>query len=88
MFYLRKITEDKVESNFSLGYNYSYTHKDVNPKGFEELCISIYGEDLPTLVNNIFGIIVARDGQFIFPLFRSSDYYIMTENGKTFSKLM
>ena len=81
MFILRTIT-DSSEQNFNLGEFYTITYKLTSPNTWKELI----AEFDPINLDSCYAIIIGEHGD---KHFISSDYhhYIMTEGGKTFSKL-
>ena len=80
MYTLRVIEQDGRVSNQNLGDNYSVTHK-ATCKEYEKLAITA------TTNERTYAIIVGNDGKVVFPLFDNKNYFVMTENGKTFEKL-
>jgi len=86
MFYLRKIDkENKRESNSTLGKTYVYEHKDLCKDWDYRLkhVLDWMSEDDK---ERCFGIVYDEGGSPT-PLFGSSDNYIMTDSGRTYSKL-
>lgn len=83
MFYLRRIKHDNVIINIALGKTYVYINKDISNQEFKRWYESLYEDDE---IEDCFGFVINFDGNPI-ALFRDSEYYIMTENGKTFESL-
>ena len=86
MFVLRKIEkETKRQSNFCLGKNYSFIHKGNSIDSFNG-CLSIMDWMTNSAKEMCYAVISDEDG-YLIPLFEESDNYIMSESGKTFSKV-
>ena len=83
MFILRRITEDSVEINTWMGSDYVLIFKETNHEEFKKVIIEWPESDLVDL----FGVITFDYGESIMPLYRGSLYYVMTVDGKTFSKI-
>lgn len=79
MFALRKITNDGLEMNFSLGDSYTLVTKDRSPKEFEDKM-----KDHPNY-DEAYAFIYWKDG--VLPLYRGQQNYIVSENGATYSNL-
>lgn len=92
MFILRRYTSEHNEVNESLGDSYNLVKKEINPEEFNRT-YKIWagvGEDLiedNLVTDGIYMFIIYKDGREIIPLHKASTYYIMTENGKTFSNI-
>ena len=86
MFILRKIEkETKRQSNFCFGKNYSFIHKGNAADSFNG-CLSVMDWMTNAAKEKCYAVISDEDDCFI-PLFEESDNYIMSESGKTFSKV-
>lgn len=86
MLYLRKIEkESKTESNTCLGETYVYENRDLC-KDWNHRLETVLDWMNDTAKSECFGLICDVDGRAI-PLFHSSDNYIVTESGKTYTKL-
>lgn len=85
MFILRKIEkETKRQSNFCLGCSYTYAHAADNEPLFKNL---FHRTDVPeVLMPDVYGIVVDSYENYI-PLYNNYENYIMTESGKTFSRV-
>jgi len=86
MFYLRKIeSENKRESNISLGSSYVYESKDLCNDWENRVseCLDWMNDEAK---ERVFAIVFDSLGHPI-PLFRSDDNYIVTESGRTYAKL-
>lgn len=81
MFVLRKITEEKLQSNTSLGESYTLIRKDDNPKEFKEMSLNVWNEAEP---KNTFAFVLDVNGK-PYGLFKNQFNYIMASNGQTFS---
>ncbi len=79
MFALRKITNDGLEMNFSLGDSYTLVIKDRSPKEFEDKM-----KDHP-FYDKAYAFIYCKDE--ILPLYKTQKNYIVSENGTTYSNL-
>ncbi len=87
MFILRKITkkqEDSGQINIDLGSRYTLTNKINHPTKFKSIMKDIFdnlNEDIT------YAFISTEDGSDIYPLYTTQHNYIMTESGKTFTKV-
>lgn len=79
MFTLRKITNDGLEMNFSLGDSYTLVTKERSPKEFEDKM-----KDHP-FYDKAYALIYCKDE--ILPLYKTQKNYIVSENGTTYSNL-
>lgn len=79
MFTLRKITNDGLEMNFSLGDSYTLVIKERSPKEFEDKM-----KDHP-FYDKTYAFIYWKDE--ILPLYKNQKNYIVSENGTTYSNL-
>lgn len=86
MFVLRRIEkETKRQSNLCLGKNYSFIHKGNSADSFNGF-LSVMDWMTNSAKEACYAVVSDEDGCFI-PLFEESDNYIMTESGKTFSRV-
>tara|TARA_R100001244_G_C5079068_1_gene113415 strand:+ start:128 stop:427 length:300 start_codon:yes stop_codon:yes gene_type:complete len=86
MFILRSITPNGEEYNTELGEKYIYIDKFESDQFEDEWCVSEncrHGAE-----DNAFGVVTFGKKQEAMPLWYSSENYIMTDNGKTFCKLI
>lgn len=87
MFILRRVIDEQgsaqSEINNEVGTNYSFITKGRNKKQFDS-SFEI-GKYKSEEYDEIFGFVLGSGGEF--PLFVKDTYYIMTETGKTFSRL-
>jgi len=74
---------DKIQTNQIIGDNYNLIESYESHEEFDKLA-SEFPEDYK---EKVFGFIVCNHGGDIIPLFKERDWYIMTESGKTFSRL-
>lgn len=82
MFILRRINTEGLECNMCLGEDYIVTRKAENKERFESLAKAwSCGTD------EIYAFITSDNATKMQPLYKKSRYYIMTENGKTFSNI-
>lgn len=83
MFILRRITSEGNESNQIIGESYNEIHSIYNEEEFKKteklLCFPEKEE--------IYSYLSFKNGSEILPLYRKSNYYMMTENGATFKNL-
>lgn len=83
MFILRRIIEKGGdECNTAIGHHYALILKSRNQNEFEK-AQSIFDIHQET----IFGFISDKDGQ-LTPLYDGSAYYMMTESGATFERIV
>jgi len=83
MFILRRIIEKGGdECNTAIGYHYALILKSRNKEEFEraQKFFDIHQE-------SVFGFISDSSGQ-LTPLYDGSVYYMMTENGATFERIV
>ena len=83
MFILRRITEEQMEINTCLSLDYVYISKEKSLSQFNKEVSEWTGED----TKDVYGLIVYDNGESLIPLYNESYYYIMTNDGKTFSNL-
>lgn len=84
MFVLRRILKKNcMESNTSIGSEYSAVLKHRNPDEFAEI---IEAYQLEVFEDKMYGVILYGDSN-IYPLYKNSDHYIMSSNGTTFEKI-
>ena len=94
MFALRKITEEQTEMNIDLGKSYTIVHQ-LSKSEFDRLFNVVYKEtietsdsmDLKDMRERVYAFVTTENGFEILPIFRNHKNYIMTESGKTFSKI-
>ena len=85
MFILRRVSGAGVEMNHDLGSDsYTLITKERNEEEFERSNKAFYGKGDPD--EKVYGYVGNGDGKLI-PLYSNQSNYIMTETGKTFSKL-
>lgn len=87
MFYLRRITKDKTAINITLGESYNWIQKDVSPEQFRNIFKDFYSDESDD-PDRIDSFIISEGGRNIIPIYNTNNYYIMTENGKTFQSLI
>lgn len=94
MFTLRRITGDGVQINTELGSKYNYIDRFASKEAFERIYRKAYGDNVETPKYNpdsendeerIFAFI--ENESLIQPLWCNQKSYIMTDGGKTFSRL-
>lgn len=83
MFILRRITLELMQINTYLGLEYVVILKDLSKLDFERTTEQWTSEDK----KNLYGVITFDAGESIMPLYEDSTYYIMIEDGKTFSNV-
>lgn len=92
MFYLRVINPDGSDFNTKLGDSYTVTQREVSYDSFRKIFKDVFGKphvaDLDSeadeYTKNVFAFI-SFDGGAKIELLKNQSYFIMTENGKTFS---
>jgi hypothetical protein len=92
MYTLRRITKEDLESNTSLGNEYSLINRETNYEKFRETFFKVFNEECTadsdnTFAKECYGFVVSQVGEKIHPLYKKQWNYIMTESGKTFSNL-
>lgn len=80
---LRIVNKERIEINHILGDEYTIISKTKNKKRFTETIKLHCGNKVP---DNIHSIVISSLGT-VFLLEKDCQYYIMTENGSTFSNL-
>ena len=84
MFILRRIDPKFGEINTNLGEYYSLISKEKNNEQFKET-VNQWDEDIK---DKMYGVIIFDDDSgSLMPLYRGSEYYIMTSDGRTFSNI-
>lgn len=83
MFILRRITQKLIEINTCLGSDYVFITRERNDEEFKRTT----KEWLKNDTENVYGLITFKNGEDIMPLYKKSQYYIMTSDGKTFSNI-
>jgi hypothetical protein len=83
MFVLRRINEESVEVNTYLGIYYTLILASKNKAEFCKTTEQWKMDDL----EGVYGVITFDDADSIMPLYEGSEYYIMTDSGKTFAKV-
>lgn len=84
MFVLRRITSEGLVSNLVIGNDYSIIRHEESPDMFYHTA-SKMGWEVDLDVFNAF--IVANNGTKVFPLYKKSVYYVMTDLGNTFERV-
>lgn len=85
MFILRQISADGLESNRTIGQFYELIRKSTQEKAFKELYYRLF-ECEQSKDNTIYAFVIDENGA-VWHLFSGGWDYIMTESGKTFSKI-
>ena len=94
MYTLRTIQE-QTEHNQMLGSNYSVIRRDESPEEFRDIFKRCFGrehvsdgdETADKYTKDTYAIICNNDGLILIPLYKGEKYFVMTENGNTFSNL-
>jgi|GEM_PF-3679563 len=95
MFVLREVHEDGRTVNFEMGGYYEVTHKVNNEKEFNQLFLNHFGfsceteeeDDVGNYPKTTYGFIQSDNGLMI-GLQENHSYYVMTEKGTTFEKII
>jgi hypothetical protein len=77
-FILRRIDENKVETDTMLGGFYSYIEKEKSPNVFNEVVKEWNADEL----KGCYAVITFFEESFM-PLYEGSNYYVMTDTGGT-----
>ena len=86
MFVLRRVLNKcGTVSNTCIGKSYCVYTKDRNVNQFLDV---IRGSNIEHSVDDMFGALSCDDGGELIPLYNNSKYYVMTENGSTFERLI
>ena len=86
MFVLRRVLNKcGTVSNTCIGKSYCVYTKDCNVTQFLDV---ISGSNIEHSVDDMFGVLSCDDGGELIPLYNNSKYYVMTENGSTFERLI
>lgn len=95
MYTLRSISKTGLQRNENLGSNYSLVHRDYNYPEFQRQFKFIFDKDHVADndpesngdTKDTYAFVISENGGQIFPLYKTFDYYIMTDSGKTFDNL-
>lgn len=95
MFILRRISSHGVEMNFIIGNSYTIVTRFENYEDFKKSFKLVFGKDHVADLDktsdsddkNCFAFVSTENGDKIYPLWMNQSNYIMTENGKTFSRI-
>jgi len=85
MFTLRTVFDDKKERNNYLGNDFETFRKTSNDDEFNYYFKELFPNPEKNDLEQVFAIIY--NGNKLIPLYKHINYYIVTENGKTFSKI-
>lgn len=85
MFVLRRITSDGRINNQCIGEEYAVFKRGDSNDDFARLAERIHPDY--TSSEEIFAVLVAKEGMLLIPLYRKSKYYIMSDNGNTFEAI-
>lgn len=83
MFVLRSITKNQIEINTHLDVYYTLTLREKSPEEFKDITKLWAEEEL----ENVYGLVCVNDIDLIMPLYKGLNYYIMTDDGKTFANI-
>ena len=94
MYTLRTINEEGLQQNTALGNEYLYADRFMNGAAFRESFVRMFGvnhvadldADATDSTRNCVGIVTTENGVAI-PVWKFHDAYVMTDAGKTFSRL-
>jgi len=97
MYTLRRISKNDVEINFNLGNSYIVVKRESERSGseFNKALASYYKKKVGDTFNEkdkeeamrIHSFVYNDGSSELYPLWNEDKYYIMTENGNTFSNL-
>lgn len=83
MFILRRITANDYEMNDIIGDSYQKIDPERNPVDFKQN-LTQWGDE----TEMIFMFLIVNQGSKTIPLYKKSQYYVMTSNGETFEKIV
>lgn len=83
MFILRRVTSNNVEVNTLLDVYYTLILKEKNEAEFKDKT-RLWDEDTKS---GVYGLVCVDDIDLIMPLYEDSSYFIMTNEGQTFSNI-
>jgi len=85
MFTLRTLSKNGEEQNHYLGKHYKITSKENSEENFE----SYIKTELPIYLNkeDVYSFITSENCEFVIPLIKENNYFIINQNGKTFDNL-
>lgn len=86
MYTLRRITSESIEINSCLGLNYTLILKERNEVEFQKTA-KLMKWDEAEMTSEIYGFISFNNGAETVPLYKKSNYFVMTSDGKTFSNI-
>ena len=81
---------EHLQTNQVLGDSYNLIEKSYNPIEFESAADVYYGKDCDKSDrhrSSAYAFIVYKEGTAMRPLYQNQDAYIMTSDGKTFSRI-
>jgi hypothetical protein len=84
MFILRRVTSENGESNTFLGKTYNLIHFVHQSEEFKKTK-EVWGVEDDDM--GIYAFICHDEGGKLIPLYKSSSYYVMTDNGNTFANV-
>ena len=84
MYTLRRVSPDYGQINTNIGDWYSLVLREKNEAQFNESTKNFL-EDSRKLMYGI--VLFDDDDQTIMPLYKDSEYYIMTSDGRTFDNI-
>lgn len=76
--------DERIETNQIIGDSYNFVGKFESPEEFEKICNH---DNFGDYKDDVFGFISCQMGSNIIPLFSKREWYVMTESGRTFSRL-
>lgn len=93
MYTLRTVESNQKQTNEFIGSFYQFIERDSSYEAFCSTFKNVFQRDhvadlcetADQYTKNVYGFIVTNNGTN--PLYKDNSYYIMTENGKTFSNL-
>ena len=87
MFTFRRVLQDGLEANRSIGSDYTLVLKEKSQKEFDKTFKLFYGDPEENLEQPIYGFIITEGGKDIIPLYVNSKNYMMTDSGKTYANI-
>lgn len=85
MYTLRTIAPNGAESNTLIGNHYrKVMRKNMNDEQFDKMFYDAFGED--AIASGLIGFVEGGNGT-LYTVDSTQSYYVMLENGTTFSKL-
>ena len=85
MFTLRTIFQNEIERNNFLGENFELVKKETCKQEFQKYFDETFTEPSENDKQEVYAFV--NTPEILIPLYKVHSYYIMTDEGKTFSRI-